>query len=92
MENIEVEEVEIVESVEARCEGYDKQGERRSSVLLCKNAEFPHTREESGAVHSQACGSTIGTTHASFTCSQGAYDLVALLSFIFISDARFLTC
>src|SRR5207245_5583487 len=38
---------------------------------------------------SQACGSTVGTTHTSLTCSQRSNDLIALLSLVFVSDAGF---
>ena len=52
----------------------------RLSKLLCVDAEFFHSREESRAVHSQARGSTISTTHASLACGKRPYDLIALLS------------
>src|SRR5207244_12938890 len=66
-----------------------KEGECRSSILLGIEAELFHARKESRAVHSQACGSTVGTTHTSLTCSQRSNDLIALLSLVFVSDAGF---
>src|SRR5207245_9458531 len=38
---------------------------------------------------SQACGSTVGITHTSLTCSQRSNALIALLSLVFVSDAGF---
>jgi|SRR5882762_4110371 len=35
-------------------------------------------RERKGPVHSQACGSTIGTADAPIACSERSYDLIAL--------------
>src|SRR4029077_9769504 len=61
----------------------------RSSILFRVDAESLHARQEGRTIHSQACGSTIGTTDTSLTCSQRSYDLVALLSFIFVSGAGF---
>jgi hypothetical protein len=61
------------------------------SVLLRVDAEFFHSREESRAVHSQARGSTIGSAHAPLACSKCPYDLIALLCFIFVSNATFVT-
>ena len=59
----------------------------RSSILLRIDAEFLHSRKESGAVHSQTCGSTIGTADAPPACSECSYDLIALPSFILVSNA-----
>jgi hypothetical protein len=78
-------EVERVEPVEVW--PYDKQAGCRLSILLRIDAKFLHSRKESRAVHSQACGSTIGTTDAPLTCGERSYDLIALPSFIFVSNA-----
>src|SRR6267142_299499 len=59
------------------------------SILLRVDTEFFHSRKESRAVHSQARGSTVGAAHAPLARSQGPYDLIALLSFIFVSSATF---
>jgi len=72
-------------------EDHDKEVRWNLSVLLRVDAEFFHSGEESRAVHSQARGSTIGTTHAPLACSKCPYDLIALLSFIFVSNATFVT-
>jgi hypothetical protein len=53
------------------------------------DAEFLHSRKESRAVHSQACGSTIGATHTPPACGESRYDLISLPSFIFVSNAGF---
>jgi hypothetical protein len=87
VDNVGVEEVERVETVDAMDD--DKQVGRRSRILLREYAELFHSREESCAVHSQARGSTIGATHATFACSECLYDLIALLSCMFVSNARF---
>ncbi len=62
------------------------------SILLRVDTEFFHSRKKSRAVHSQARGSTVGAAHAPLARSQGPYDLIALLSFIFVSSATFETC
>ena len=88
VENVEVEEVERVETVEAAT-GYNEVAVSRLSILLRVDAEFVHSGEESRAVHSQARSSTIGTTHAPLAHSKCPYDLIALLSFIFVSSTTF---
>src|SRR5882724_2587830 len=59
----------------------------RLSILLRIYAEFLHSRKESRSVHSQACGSTIGTADAPIASSQRPYDLITLPSFILVSNA-----
>src|ERR1700751_2262710 len=71
-----------------RTRGLEAQG-WRSSILLRMDAEFLHSRKESRAVHSQACGSTIGTADAPLTCGERPYDLITLPSFIFVSNAGY---
>src|ERR1700678_2856833 len=60
----------------------------RSRILLREYAELFHSREKSCAVHRQARGSTIGATHATLTCSECLYDLIALLSCVFVNNVR----
>ena len=55
-------------------------------MLLRIDAEFIHSRKESRAIHSQACGSTIGTADAPLACGERPYDLFALFSFIFVGS------
>jgi hypothetical protein len=70
---------------------YGKEASCRLSLLLCINTEFLHSREQSRAVHSQARGSTVGTTYAPLACCKCPYDLIALLAFIFVRNAAFIT-
>ncbi len=61
----------------------------RSSILLRIDPKFLHAPQQSRAVHSQACDSTIGTTDVALACGERPYDLVPLVSLIFVSNARF---
>src|SRR5580704_9967080 len=61
-----------------------------SRILLREYAELFHSREESCAVHCQARGSTIGATHAPLACTERLYDLIALLSCVFVNNAGFI--
>jgi len=70
-------------------ERYEKEVLCRLGILFRVDSEFLHSREESGAVHSQTRGSTIGATDAPLAGTKCPYDLIALLSFIFVSDATF---
>src|SRR5580693_3448031 len=63
--------------------------ERRSSILFRIDAKFLHSRKEGRAIHSQACGSTIGTADAPLACSERPYNLIALPSFILVSNAGY---
>ena len=69
--------------------GLEEETACRSSILLGIDGIFLDSREKSCTVYSQVCGSTIGTTHAPPACGERSYDLVALLSFIFVSNAGY---
>src|ERR1700723_1307228 len=60
----------------------------RARTLLREYAELFQSREKSCAVHRQARGSTIGATHGTLTCSDCLYDLIALLSCVFVNNVR----
>jgi hypothetical protein len=70
-------------------EGWEKRRGCRSSILLRINPVFLHSRNERCTVHSKAGGGTIGATDPPLACSQRPYDLVALLYFVFVSNAGF---
>jgi hypothetical protein len=57
--------------------------------LLRIDPKFLHSCKQRRAVHSQASGSTIGTSDTPLACGERPYDLIALLSFIIVSNARF---
>jgi len=61
------------------------------SILLRVDAEFFIRDRRVVRFVPRRCGSTIGATHAPLRCSKCPYDLIALLSFIFVSNATFVT-
>jgi hypothetical protein len=83
--NIEVEGVESVENVEVMERIEDREAGSRSGILLRIDAKFLQSRKKGRAVHSEAGGSAVGTTHAPFRRSERPYELIPLPFFILVA-------